>query len=197
MQISEILAAVDAHQKKTGATDRAISIGAGGSEDMVRNWRRRLAKGEGAQGVNDRSARSVMKFLGEGGLTENRRFSANGLQEAVQPWVPRREVDLEAILKFLCPKATHPSSFMLNSNVPEYYRRAGDVLVIDLKAQASPGDVIIASKIDSETGTAETIIGRLLPPYIAPPDSTRPPVLIDSTIAIMGPVLSYFGNPDA
>ena len=63
MDMREILARVDARQAELKWTDRKISIEAGLSDDAIRNWRRRVARGE-TGGANVRSLEAVAKTLG-------------------------------------------------------------------------------------------------------------------------------------
>lgn len=47
----------------------------------------------------------------------------------------------------------------------------GDLLVIDLKASAQPGDTVLATEID-DAGAARTIVARNAPPWIIPGDGS-------------------------
>jgi hypothetical protein len=130
-------------------------------------------------------------------LNHDASHSLQGMAEPdIAPWVPKDARQAETILSLLAPRAQHPAAYLLNMPISQYYFAARDILIVDLKAPAKNGDIVIASKIDPDTGSAETLIGRLVNPHIIPPDAHQTPWVIDGTITIRGPIVSSFRNPE-
>jgi transcriptional regulator with XRE-family HTH domain len=62
MKLLEILLRIDQRQAELGLTDRALSVKATGSTDLIRNWRRTAADGKTAS-ANHASLEKVAKAL--------------------------------------------------------------------------------------------------------------------------------------
>ncbi len=197
MKLRDILQSVDAYKERTGESDAAISRRLGKSSSLIRNWRKRVDAGDSDASASADTIGKLDALVGGLGLTDRQPKIVKGFGEAaLAPWIPKT-TDKDLLLKMLAPDAQHPSAFLLSDSIPELFYRAGDVLVIDLRRPPESGETVIANRVDLDTGTAVTLIGRLLPPYIAPPSANMAPVLIDSTISVMGPVISSFRNPEA
>jgi len=123
--------------------------------------------------------------------------SDQGLSEpAVAPWRPRDTDFGKKILNYLAPDARTPAGYRLGIAIPHLNYEAGTILVVDLNGAPKPGDTVIANKIDFDTGGAETLIGRFAPPYIVPPDAAKSPELVGRDTRIVGPIVSYFKDPE-
>lgn len=128
--------------------------------------------------------------------TDHSEHSRKGFDEpGLAPWTPKDPKAAEAIVSLLAPTAQHPAAYKIGKAIAQLFFRAGDILIVDLNAPAVIGDTAIAQKVDEDTGTAETLIGRFLPPYIVPADPTESETRIDGTVSIVGPVVSSFREP--
>lgn len=131
----------------------------------------------------------------------------NSLTRSVaEPWTPPdpggQRQDLaegrRKLMRTLAPSALNPAGFALTSSAFPFGLLEGDVLVIDLKAPARDGDLVIATIADPQTGTAKTVLRRYLSPYLLSPDPAEeePSIVVDGhRTVINGPVLASFRAP--
>ncbi|WP_300009742.1 helix-turn-helix transcriptional regulator [uncultured Roseobacter sp.] len=200
MKIKAILQAVDAYEQETGKSDRAISLEIGMSESAIRNWRRRLEAGEKDASIGANALVRLAKVLNvdPADFTEIQPPPASGFEESYAvAWEPQKAFQVEDVMKSLAPKAKSPCPFKLTRDAPAFNLSKGDILILDLNSSAKTGDIVLANRVDPNTGSAETLLGRYLPPYISPPNASEKPQLVDSNlISVMGPVVASF-RPDA
>lgn len=127
-------------------------------------------------------------------------------RSAAEPWTPPdpggQRQDLaegrRKLLRTLAPTAGNPAGYALTVSAFPFGLLAGDVLVIDLKAKAQEGDLVIATVADPQTGSAKTVLRRYLPPYLLSPDpeEEEPSLVVDGhRTVINGPVLASFRAP--
>lgn len=120
---------------------------------------------------------------------------APGFSEpSVTPWTGSPDLNLtpEIVLRAFGPGLKQPEVFRSSAARPGLGIQAGDILVADLAGRAEPGDTVLATVADLETGSAETQVRQYQPPFVLALDPTaKDPVLrIDLTgaVAIMGVV---------
>lgn len=63
MNLKDILARIDPIRLRLGLSDAHLSEEVSGSPDLIRNWRRRLAKGEAAAGASYNSLAKIAEYL--------------------------------------------------------------------------------------------------------------------------------------
>jgi transcriptional regulator with XRE-family HTH domain len=80
MELPAILERIDKHRTQLGLSDRALSLRASGSGDLIRNWRRAVAEGK-ASSVNHVSLQSVANALG---VTIEALLDSQPLEEEVE-----------------------------------------------------------------------------------------------------------------
>lgn len=90
MKIQSILERISQRIDKLGTSEQAVSLAAGASKDLLRNWRRRVENGESSAGVNAESLLNVAKALDVSifWLMEGSELSADDemLQELLKVW---------------------------------------------------------------------------------------------------------------
>lgn len=198
MKLNEIIARVDAFQARTNpkVSDRALSMAITGKEDTVRNWRRRIEKGEG-----DRSAQgdNIQKLLditgGDHWIGGN---PGPGFAERdARPWRPKPTASELELIRALAPTARHPTTYRLTRGAPGFNLSAGDVVIVDLHRTPAPKDIVVVNMTDPEVGAATTLLRRYLPPYVIPDNPDDEPHLLDGIyVAIFGPVVASFRSPE-
>lgn len=126
------------------------------------------------------------------------RFSSSaptGFSEPdVEPWVAPNHVQRD-ILRVIAPDAKTPTGYRLLKHYEGLSFQKGDVLIVDLNSAASNGDTVLVNVADVETGSAETVLGRLFHPWLFS-NLTADPVALDNTTAVMGKVVGSFREPD-
>ncbi|MBK5923744.1 hypothetical protein CCR90_08100 [Rhodovulum sulfidophilum] len=94
----------------------------------------------------------------------------------------------------LAPESRQPAFFVLSRDLPEMSLRSGDLLVCDLHlpTEPDPGSVVLVQIVDEATGTAETVVRRLYPPYLVggPGGDARPLRFDPASMSIMGQVVT-------
>jgi hypothetical protein len=67
MKLEEVLNRIDAVAAPRNLSDRELSLAAGGSPDLIRNWRRAVKEGKEARGARPRSIEAIARELGVSG----------------------------------------------------------------------------------------------------------------------------------
>lgn len=127
-------------------------------------------------------------LYGAGSPPEPTRRAPSGFSE---PEVEPLKMDFarRAELRRTLP-ADDASIWTLRRAVPGLALLAGDVLIVALDAPPRPGDIALANVADLQTGTAQTVIRRYLPPWLAAAGPSEAPQPIDDEgrVAIRGVV---------
>ena len=200
MQIKDALRIIDhaiathnASNAKGKISDSSLGRDLGGSKDTVRNWRRAMTDGTPDSGINARFTPKLLEVADKYGapVPISARPSPPGFAEAaVREWQPTPDFKIETMISIVAPNARQPSTFKLSVAIPEFFYQVGDILIIDQGRTAESGQIVIANKIDHFTSDAETLIGRLITPYLVPPGIVHTPILIDKSVSIFGPVIA-------
>ena len=129
-------------------------------------------------------------------------FSENQAAPWIVPAAPGQRGDLEgprrALIAALAPSAQNAATFVASTNLLAFGLLAGDVLIVDLKARAKDGDLVLATVADLYTGEASTIVRRLGTPYLLsgdPTDKTPLHVVDGARTVVMGPIVASFRAP--
>lgn len=64
MHFAEVMSRIDERRTALGISDRQLSIKAGASTSLVRNWRRRLERGDSDVGANAENLMQIAQLLG-------------------------------------------------------------------------------------------------------------------------------------
>ncbi|WP_210402028.1 helix-turn-helix transcriptional regulator [Thioclava sp. F36-6] len=109
MKMSDILARIDARREELGLSENALSLEAGLSRDAIRNWRRRVEKGDQKAGLTVTALAGISRRLGVSetwllhgtnlsGTAEQR---AASISEAYQNLPDELKSQLDSYLQFL------------------------------------------------------------------------------------------------
>lgn len=83
--------------------------------------------------------------------------------------------------------------FLLRRDFPGFDLCRGDWLAVDLSRDPRPGDVVVVSFADEDTGEGTQELRRFLDPWLADHHGTAGLLRIDSpNVAVMGPVVAVF-----
>lgn len=196
MNVEQILAKIDERAPALKLTDNALSLKMSNSKDTIRNWRRAVREGKGNSGVHSASIDKLATALGVSvaWLTEANPKPFSGFAEnAAAPWRPKTPASERTIKETLAPQSKRPELFQLRTGDPGFGHFAGDILIVDMNAEAKQDDLVLANIVDLETGDGHTVLRRLLPPYIVPSDPEKCADLIDNNrVVIMGKVVASF-----
>lgn len=189
--------------ERSGLSSREIARRARLSENLVSQLLKSPTRSPRVDSVV-----AVAKVLGvsPAWLVTGETDNSAGDSVALEPWTPPdpggQRQDLaarrERLLSTLAPQAQRPAGFRLGRDHHAFGLFTGDVLVIDLKMPASPGDLVVATTADMQNGTARTELRRFLPPYLLSPDPHEPDpqmVVDGQRTVVMGPVLASFRAP--
>lgn len=121
--------------------------------------------------------------------------AANGFHEPqVEPWrgSNANRAAPAAILSAFGGGLGDPALFTSRAGVAALGVLAGDILVVDLAMRATQGDTVLVTVADLDTGAAETLLRRYVPPFVlsGDPDDPRANLRLDQTgaVAVMGVV---------
>lgn len=201
----DILERITLRSAELGTNDTALSRTAG-SKDLIRNWRRSLAKDQpiNAKMVSLEALASALEvplqWLIDGTGYANKPHPSprlSGFSESVANlWIPHQNVETISLAKQLAPNVKHPQFFKMTQ--PEIFLGLliGDVLVVEANHQAKYGDLVIVNTYD-EAGEAEaTLVRRWFPPYLfsCNPNEKSATIILDDTgrAAIFGTVEASF-----
>ena len=174
MNAAAIIARIEQRIAELGLSARAASIKAGLSPDGIRNWQRRLTTDPEGVGITVDALHAVAVALGVEfiWLAEGRTFprtadTAPGMAEDAQPFTHAIPPDADPIRALYADRARNASiTHRAAMDLPGFGIGTGDLIVCDLSRLPAPGEVAIAVAIDSDTGTAQTLIRRYAPPFL-------------------------------
>lgn len=193
-------------REKTGKSARAVSIAAGLSPNTVAEIEANPDRSPRLEHVQ-KIARVLgvsLAYLAEG---QHQNTPSHGMSESeAEPWRPRTVTGerpdladfLRRIAQVLAPDARSPTTFALRQAMPGFALMKGDVLVVDLKAPAQSGDLVLANVADLATGTGTTVVRRLMPPYLIAndPETDQGTLVVDNArTTIMGKIVAALRAP--
>lgn len=108
-----------------------------------------------------------------------------GLSEQVTPYIPPRVASETTLDAIIAPQVRSRTMVKVNTGAPGFGIHAGDLLVIDMRSAARPGDIVQGAVIDGDF--VETRILRYLPPFLISDDAAEPPIP-EASVRIQGPV---------
>ena len=82
------------------------------------------------------------------------------------PSTDRARTTIEHLATQIAPKIRTRSLYQAGRNYFDLAILSGDVLVLETKANARPGDIVIVNVADEKTGSARTSIRRYAPPLL-------------------------------
>lgn len=143
------------------------------------------------------SLENILKMIEATGLSGDdffvREDGPPGLSEpGAVPWdVPADRQ--RALTRALGLRPESPLWREVRENLPHLLLRVGDAVLVDLNGTADPGDMVLATELDPETGEAATFVRRWLPPYLVTGGPDDVPARTDDDAgsgAILGKVLA-------
>jgi hypothetical protein len=203
MDLAAILRRIDQRIAALKTTDRAVSLRATNSADTIRNWRRRVAEGDGG-GASTRTLTKVADALevSPQWLINGTPTSAAGFAEAeVLPWAggddsSESEGPTASIVALLAPRARQPALYQLAKPAPLFALLAGDVIIIDLGRAPQDGDLALVRHTDPATGDdAVSTIMQKIGDFLVQSPAAGPGSMMrhDSNyVSIAGPVVASF-----
>ncbi len=110
---------------------------------------------------------------------------------------PEQINKFQKVAEVLAPDVKSVSFYVSAKNTPSYMLQIDDVLVCDVNPDVKPGDDIIFTRIDPETGAGKTHIATFLPPYLSVAGD-KPTMLKynPDTDAIMAKIVASFRPPE-
>lgn len=180
MKLGEILVRIDQARAGKNLSDAAISRAAGGSDDLLRNWRRQVRDGKTDAGANARTLAAVAKaldisaaWLMTGQDEELAPDPVNtGFAETAAPFsfaTTDSGGDPAAALRTLYGgRASSLATYRLAASLPVFNLVESDVLIVDLGRLPEPGDIAIVTIADDNAATTTTVVKRYLPPFLVP-----------------------------
>ncbi|SIO36889.1 hypothetical protein SAMN05444722_1711 [Rhodovulum sp. ES.010] len=103
---------------------------------------------------------------------------------------------LNEVARALAPDLRTHAFYVVGRHLPELLLKTGDVLVCDLNPppDPAPGTIVLVNVADPDTGSAQTLVRRLYPPFLAgdPSNGDTPARFDPETMAIMGVVVASF-----
>lgn len=92
--------------------------------------------------------------------------------------------DILALLMAIAPATRYPSTYKMARNEPGAALLAGDLLLVELGANAAPGDLVLVTKNNTDTDTQATVLRRYIPPFLLALDiaGTRMPESSESSL---------------
>lgn len=97
---------------------------------------------------------------------------------------------VKGLLFQLAPNARHPVPYRVARDLPGFGLMAGDMLVVELQGTPAQGSLVVATLADPDTGAAETVIRRYLPPVLVSADAAQVHPLDGGSVAVLGQVLA-------
>lgn len=95
---------------------------------------------------------------------------------------------LEALARAGRP-VRQPESYRMRRSAPGFGLMAGDSLLVDGNATPAPGDLVLVTQVDTDTGEGTTLLRRMVPPWLISDDPSHPPLRVDDddqSIATLG-----------
>lgn len=187
MNISDILARIDARRAEIGMSERNLAVVAG-SADTIRNWRRaardgrqispRLATLEALAAELRVSVDYLTSPSTEPVTPRNPEKPTRGFREGAVPFEVRATATPDdapdhLLRQIFGAKARTPSSLKLLVDLPAFGLLANDVVVIDLARLPEPGELALVTIADDGTGTSASGVFRYLPPFLAAGDARQ------------------------
>lgn len=181
MDMRLLLKLVNARIDELGMTEREASMRATGSADTIRNWRRRLKKGESFGATTDK-VELVCRELGIDMATLTAAPDAGTPGGMAEDAVPLLIADTrrDPVIIALAPNSTTPEVFVSKRDFPAFAIRAGDRLIADMARAPQPGEIVVASQIDQSDGTSTWMVCRWLPPHVLPGGISDDLILIEA-----------------
>lgn len=187
---------------ESGRSHRSISLAAGLApgtlSDILKNFDRSPSVASVTALANTLGV-SVSWLIDGHGDNAIRGFS----ESDTTPWIApepkgqRPDLDYRRLAQMLSPNARNADTLRLARNAAGFGLYRNDILVVDLKRPAEPGDLVIAQVADLESGEATTALRRYLPPYLVSDQPDSPALMADGVrTSIMGPVTASFRAPE-
>ena len=216
MEMHSVLERLDQRRMEMRLSDRALSIRAGMSGDVIRNWRRRLADGKEAGGANAETLTKIATALevspswliSGDDWPQAHQSQSQGFSEPTARFCAQSDVaasgetqQIDSIARALAPTARHPSAYHLRRSFLGFGLLAGDCVIVDLNAKApAAGELVLATVSNPSTGEAFTVLRRLLPPYLVASDLGDEGEILyadgDRTVIMATVVASFRANID-
>lgn len=90
-----------------------------------------------------------------------------GMAEDATPYTPAATTHGDPVRTLYASRARNAAiTHRAAVDMPGFGITAGDLLVCDLSRLPSPGEVTVAVAVDTDTGTAQTMIRRYTPPFL-------------------------------
>lgn len=107
--------------------------------------------------------------------------------------------DARNAVAYLAGDALHPMQWRLAAEAPAFALLEGDVIIVDAKAESPDGSLVVARRVDAETGdNAATFVARRIGDALATGriGAESPLIALDSNaVSIVGPVVAMFRRP--
>lgn len=199
--MSDLHTRLAAAVERSGRSARQISVAANMSPGGIGDILRKRSSPSVDNLRNIAQALNVsFSWLAEGAEEPRGGFAESDAAPWAAPAISGERPDTtagwRAIVRALAPQARHPTTMQMQADAVAFGLLRGDVLIVDANAGEPPnGAIVVANVADLTTGTATTVVRRLLKPYLVSADPTEndTPLIADGArTAIMGPVVASF-----
>lgn len=201
MKIADVLTRIEARRSALNLSESAVSA-AGGSRDLIRNWRRAVAGGRTIQARHEslvaiaQALDVPLDWLINGGDALPTMASTGFAEHAAPYSLAEQPVEpgasYPALRALFGPEAMTPATYRINSDLPAFALVTGDVVVIDQSRLPIAGELALIRVIDEEHATAATLICRYLPPFLQSGEQNpnNPPLRVDQPgVTVRHPVI--------
>lgn len=193
MNNAAIVARIKERLKETGQSAAAVSIEAGGSKDLIRNWLRGVEEGKRFK-IQQDNLEAVANSLGVSYTWlvygSDAGADARGMSEELASFSPKPH-QVDAVRALFADTARHAQVMLrLALDLPGLGLATGDTVVTDLSREPAPGDLVAAHV--NRDGAVRTVIRRFLPPYLLACDQThdREPLRADDpSVTLRYPII--------
>lgn len=194
MNTNEVLTRIEQRMTELGVKPQTVSLTATGSPDTIRNWFRKMRKGDRfsmRQDTLEAVARALdmpIQWLTHG---DEDAMPAHGMAEETVPFTPKPN-EVQAVKSLYASTARHAQTARrAQIDLPGLGIAAGDIIVTDLGREASFGDLVLVT-VEDETTAATTLIRRYFAPHLLAmsiSDKEKPLRDDDPAVTIRYPVI--------
>ena len=172
MDMNALLDRLTARRTEMRMSEQEVSR-AGGSDDLIRNWRRAMADGktpsprvEGLQKIADKLGVTVAWLTGNDAQVQSDfRFSEDARPFIMPKTLVSENGEIDPLALMFNERADHTGTIEVSDDMPALGLNAGDVLVYDMGRLPVAGEIAVANEIGGDGGRSWRIY-RYLPPYL-------------------------------
>lgn len=141
----------------------------------------------GDRRLTQEEAQAIAHWFGE---TITPTSEPTGFAEPMaEPYAPRPESPEEGVLAIAARQGHHAQYHRITRDAPALALRANDLVIIEMRNQAKPGDLVLCSIRDADTGEDITQVRRWFEPWLIEGEIATRADPADGTVAVRGPVI--------